>query len=513
MDQVAHSISLDVKSSVSKVCLPIKQNDTGHYLRISLTDGGSVYDIGADCTAVLQGKKPDGKEIFNACEVKNNRIEADITPEMVATVGEVRLEVVLYNAKGETVTSALFGLVVIKRALSDSEVESSPEFTALQRIMARSDVKELENRINTVLEAEEKAIKSAEAAEEAAKSAGGSESIAGSAAQRALSDEEKAAEAAAAAEQSAKECSELVAEVEQKLESGEFTPVKGVDYFTPEEKKEMVNDVLASLPRDITITSWRAVQEVVRAGKATEVFSIGDQIECQHEVYGTLLWDVIGIDHDTPTDSQYEHSITLQLHDCLPVRLGFDAAEPNNPVSLYAKYGSNIWRDSNIRQWLNSDAEAGNWWEAQTDYDVAPAYASTHAGFMRGLDEDFLSVIGAVYKDTKITSPNESGVTTTVDKFFLLSATEINGGINQGVAEGTAYGFYVLYSDLSSATMGADTNRIKYSDGVAVTWGQRSPYYNGANGAYNIRSVTKIGGGVQHGANASIGLAPACCIY
>lgn len=31
----------------------------------------------------------------------------------------------------------------------------------------------------------------------------------------------------------------------------------------------------------------------------------------------TLVWDVIGIDVDTPADSQFTHSLTLQLHDCI----------------------------------------------------------------------------------------------------------------------------------------------------------------------------------------------------
>ncbi len=338
--------------------------------------------------------------------------------------------------------------------------------------------------------------------------------IAISAAKTADDAAQVAAEATAAAEQSTKECSELVAEVEQRLENGEFTPVKGEDYFTPEEKQKIVNDVLASLPRDVAITSWKAVQEIVRAGKAAEVFSIGDQIECQHSTYGTLLWDVIGIDHDTPADSQYTHSLTLQLHDALPEKLLFDAPEPNSPYTHHQRYGSNIWRDSALRQWLNSDGTAGNWWTAQTDWDVVPGYATTHNAFLHGLDKDFLSVVGGVPKISALNEPEEEDYTVTEDKFFLLSKTEVYAGANQDVEEGTAYPYYSLFSDLESPSTGADTNRIKFYQGRASNWVLRSIMQDSKTQMYNVYAIQSYSGAFYyHGGYNVDGIAPACCIY
>ena len=63
-------------------------------------------------------------------------------------------------------------------------------------------------------------------------------------------------------------------------------------------------------------TSWSEIQALVRAGLHKNVFSIGDQLVCS-KGESTLTWDIIGIDHDTPSDSQFTHSLTLQLHDCL----------------------------------------------------------------------------------------------------------------------------------------------------------------------------------------------------
>lgn len=71
--------------------------------------------------------------------------------------------------------------------------------------------------------------------------------------------------------------------------------------------------------------TWLDVRTLVRTGKHFDVFAIGDQVVCNRN--GTpIVWDVIGIDHDTPTDPQYRHSLTLQTHDCV-AELQYDAAE------------------------------------------------------------------------------------------------------------------------------------------------------------------------------------------
>ena len=51
----------------------------------------------------------------------------------------------------------------------------------------------------------------------------------------------------------------------------------------------------------------------------------GDEIVI-HETADQLVWDIIGIDHDKPIDSRFNHSLTLQLHDCY-TSMQFDARE------------------------------------------------------------------------------------------------------------------------------------------------------------------------------------------
>jgi hypothetical protein len=86
-----------------------------------------------------------------------------------------------------------------------------------------------------------------------------------------------------------------------------------------------VDSIADYLSYEADITSWETVQHIVRAGLAPRIFSIGDQFECLYDGAPTV-WDVIGIDHDTPADPQYKHSLTIQSHDCL-LNCQFDASE------------------------------------------------------------------------------------------------------------------------------------------------------------------------------------------
>lgn len=285
------------------------------------------------------------------------------------------------------------------------------------------------------------------------------------------------------------------------------------------EKMDMQNALLTAIAKQVgdgsnvpvEINSWSVVQQMVRLGIAAKVFSIGDQLVCNHETYGKLTWDIIGIDHDTPVNSEYTHSLTIQLHDCLGTTIfQFDAAEPTNPDSNRKSSGSNNWSESGIRQWLNSDGNAGTWWEAKTDYDVRPSYASSTAGFLKGLDAEFLSTVGEVSKITaKNTVTDGGGIDTTTEKFFLLSLTEIYAGLNGSISEGVVYPYYLDNSALTAAGWGEDTNRIKYQNGTAQNWWLRSP---SIQSSCFLRDVTTKGAVGSKIPNYNDGVAPACCI-
>lgn len=371
------------------------------------------------------------------------------------------------------------------------------------------------------------------------------------------------------------------------------------------EKMDIMNQFLAAIATgqggSLKPTSWSDVQALVRKGLASKVFAVGDQLTCQRGST-TLVWDIIGFDIDTPADKQFTHSMTLQLHDCLPgtqydapealfycetalaagtynftLLAGYDTTygggktyqftltkevpaggqitfpwnwntqASTTKVSTYKsrtdtaaietvgvtegtggtnlgtadgkttnmnhshriRYGSNNWVESAMRQYLNSDKAAGSVWTPQTKFDRPPSWNASTAGFMNGLDADFLAVIG---KTTKVTCRNTvtdgGGSDTTKDKFFLLSRREVFAGNEvSNVTEGEPYPFYSDYSDYTNANAGADKNRIKYRGGSPQWWWLRTPH-TGYGG--NVRRVSTDGSLNDYGASGSGGVAPAC---
>ena len=174
------------------------------------------------------------------------------------------------------------------------------------------------------------------------------------------------------------------------------------------------------------------------------------------------------------------------------------------------RYGSNNWKQSAMRQFLNSKGAAGTYWTPQTNFDRPPTWNASTAGFLSDLDEDFLEVVGEVTKRTVLnTVCDGGGYEDLTEKFFLISRSEAYAGNENGIEEGTPYEYYSLGSDLSAAGTGDDSNRIKYKGGSATYWWLRSPYSGNGN---NVRIFTPSGYLGHYYAYSSNGVAPACNI-
>nr|DAZ03593.1 MAG TPA: hypothetical protein [Caudoviricetes sp.] len=171
------------------------------------------------------------------------------------------------------------------------------------------------------------------------------------------------------------------------------------------------------------------------------------------------------------------------------------------------RYGSNNWKESALRQLLNSDKAAGTFWTPQTKYDRSPTWNASIAGFMAGLPADFLEVVGICSHITKSNSIHEeadelNSSYETQDRFWLASYSEVFGGMENNVEDGTQYPYY-------SGGMAAD--RIKYnSSGAARYWWLRSPNHRNA---INVRLVSPNGSQDSDYAYEPHGAAVACAIY
>ena len=120
----------------------------------------------------------------------------------------------------------------------------------------------------------------------------------------------------------------------------------------------------------------------------------------------------------------------------------FDAPEPNNPIEYRAMYGNNRWSVSNLRQWLNSDKGANEWFVKQHEYDAAPDYIDQN-GFLFNFTESEKHLIVPKTNLQVVPSGDNDGATVvTVDSVWFPSWTEYFGGSNNGIKEGEQFEWF-----------------------------------------------------------------------
>lgn len=137
--------------------------------------------------------------------------------------------------------------------------------------------------------------------------------------------------------------------------------------------------------------TWEQLEEIIEAGKAKEFFGGKGSIYVEMEGVGAVIFDIIGYDAEKLAEDK-KHSITLWMRDLILDKMEF-SAEDNNK-----------WEESDIRKHINSEE------------------------FINRFETGFRELICPVYKDN-------GDYVDTVDRFFLLSKEELEGGyeyINTG---------------------------------------------------------------------------------
>ena len=228
-------------------------------------------------------------------------------------------------------------------------------------------------------------------------------------------------------------------------------------------------------------------------------------------------------------------STTLDFRDVISLRC-YDARESNNS-SVKGHYGNSRYKYSNILQWLNSSATAGEWYTAQHSSDQPPAatvlgssnYKNSYdkdCGFLRYLSHNLRKALltatktSYYYLDDKTTLSSED----VSSKMFLLSMREV--GLTSNGTEPLDGTVYALFSERVDE---ADDNRVKkiatsraigdftsqYSVGDDATWFTRTPSLSGSVSNYydNVEEVDKYDFYNRNSAyTAFSGISPAFCI-
>lgn len=105
-----------------------------------------------------------------------------------------------------------------------------------------------------------------------------------------------------------------------------------------------------SVPEPNIITNYKFVKEIEKEDTGIEV---GEYLQMGTFYGAPILWRCVSMDANGP----------LMLADRILTTRAFDAAgsHPNDYRGLRENFGSNLWETSNLRAWLNSDAQQVAW--------------------------------------------------------------------------------------------------------------------------------------------------------
>ena len=175
----------------------------------------------------------------------------------------------------------------------------------------------------------------------------------------------------------------------------------------------------------------------VRAASKPDI-KVGDYVKMGSYNHASILWRCVSIDDNGP----------LMLADRIIDTLAYDAKTNDNSNSKshsrsYKRddYGSNYWKDSNMRSWLNSTAAAGkvDWLcgnPPKDGYVSGVGAYNEKAGFLNAF------------------SKSEIAAMKTVTQRSLVSHPEYN----KGIVDGDANSDLLYYTDISEAVANYDSS-------------------------------------------------------
>lgn len=203
----------------------------------------------------------------------------------------------------------------------------------------------------------------------------------------------------------------------------------------------------------------------------------------------------------------------------------FDAIEAGNSDSNRKQYGNNRYLYSNIKQWLNSEKAAGQWYAAQHSADAPPNNGNVwsnnneydgEAGFLTNFSAQLKATLMTVTKRVaKNTVIDGGSYEDTTQKIFLLSNTEVGLANENNIAEGSIYDLFKTASNRIAYPTAEAVAKSEYkSDGLAVGkpwwWWLRTPYASSSYYARYVSTDGTLGSYVAYYGGS--GVRPACVV-
>ena len=565
--EIRQKLSLDFGRDTHPITVFAKQNDTKtRFLEITPLNCGQAYAIEDGVTPRLQLTKADGHTVLNDATVENGVIVVELTPQALAAAGVAVAEIGLY--KGEALLSSQIFYIDVERAAFDKDApESSDEFNALTAALA--EVNTVAERAATI--ASEIAN---EAADNANGAAEGAEKVNISAVQTetgatiSVTDREGTVTTVHIDTLTAVNTWEDIKNAVRLGLGAKLFPV-GYEFTTEDATTGAVitwvvrdHDKHAAANGKLTHSMTLEAKYVYSNSAGTYLTLVFDAYEALYYAAEEIPAGTYNFTWNYATGSMVNGTYQFTLTKAVPaggqivlgtnssstaitgckiatyatvaataaIESGIVVTEGSEGTSLGTiaatsatsenlncaqriMWGSNNYAQSAARQWLNSDAAAGSVWTPTNKFDRAPSWATSKAGFMKGLPADFLAAVqpaaipcrtNSVFEVNSLdgTEYTVNTVYTLNDMFFMLSRPEIYGSWDSSsIKDGELLEYYEGLTDIE---------RIKYdAAGSARYCWLRSPYPGYAN--YE-RYVVTSGALNRIYAINGYGVAPACII-
>lgn len=139
MERVEHRIKLNLmKAGLQGQVIVKKADSDSRKINIFLSSAAGPYNMKNITSAILRAEKPDGKVMFNSCTVCEDRLEYIITTQTIAATGTVTCEITLMSSTGQVLVTPQFEIIVADIIYSDTEIESTNEYTALEEAIKKA---------------------------------------------------------------------------------------------------------------------------------------------------------------------------------------------------------------------------------------------------------------------------------------------------------------------------------------------------------------------------------------
>lgn len=211
LSKIVTNITMEMSGDIKKYMVSAVQGDRAtRCVLVKLVNNGEPYMIPDGARAIVNIKKPDGKFVYNKCTYSGNEVTIDLTSQALAASGTAYCNVEIRTADDtQIITSATFEIEIETTQRSDSAIESSNEFTAIE-VKVNDLIEKISDTNSAAVKAEQQRNQNEESRAAAEKERQ----------QTAKDATEKANMAGSAAEKIAKE-------VETKLKNGELKGEKG----------------------------------------------------------------------------------------------------------------------------------------------------------------------------------------------------------------------------------------------------------------------------------------------